>query len=223
MNQWKRLSFFLLLNIFVSACTTIAVLLLWDQFRPPLPGGAIRQITLKLSRPTATATPMVVTTPSLDATAAPGFLFHTVLDGETFESIAQQYNVSVEALVAENGYSQSQLLSPGELLRVPIHRAAINSLVGAGDLDSEHLVIQSEVEGLLDLTGWQLDDGTGNVYQFPSVKLFSKGEDISLYSKAGANTASELYWGRSEAIWQPGKTASLRDPQGNLHSTYIVQ
>jgi hypothetical protein len=73
------------------------------------------------------------------------------------------------------------------------------------------------------LTGWELDDGKGNVYQFPSIKLFSKGEAISLYSKAGANTASELYWGLSEATWLPGKTASLRDPQGNLHSTYTVQ
>ena len=223
MNQWKRLTLFLLLNVFVSACTTMAVLLLWDQLRPPLPGGTTRQITFRLSKPTASPTPTVTPVQIIEATPAPGFLFHPVQDGETFESIAQQYNVGVDELIAVNGYSQLQLLSPGELLRVPIHRAAISNLVGAGDLESEHLIIQSELEGVLDLTGWQLDDGAGKVYWFPSVKLFSKGEEISLYSKAGANTASELYWGESEALWQPGKTVNLRDPQGNLHSTFVVQ
>jgi len=154
MEQWKRVTFFLLLNVIVSACTTLGVLVLWDQFRPTLPSGAIQPITLKLSKPTATITS---TTLALQAilTPTPAYLYHTVQDGDTFESIAQQYNVSVDELTLENGYTKSQLLSAGELLRVPIHLVVFSNLIGAGDLETEHLIIKSEVSGALDLTGWR--------------------------------------------------------------------
>jgi len=37
MKSWKRLLFYLVLNILVSACTTLAVLFVWDQFSGPMP------------------------------------------------------------------------------------------------------------------------------------------------------------------------------------------
>ena len=41
MKSWKRMLFYLILNAFVSICATLTVLVLWDQFRGPLPKGLL--------------------------------------------------------------------------------------------------------------------------------------------------------------------------------------
>src|SRR4030067_700465 len=35
MRQWKRLIYYLLINILVSACTVLAVLMIWDRTHTP--------------------------------------------------------------------------------------------------------------------------------------------------------------------------------------------
>jgi LysM repeat protein len=223
MKQWKRLFFFLLLNVLVSACTTFAVLIAWDRLRDPLPGGLIQPISINLSRqtiPTPEKTRATSSTPN--PTPTPAFEFHTVQDGDTFDSIAQTYHVSVEELIAANGYSRSQTLSPGELLRVPVHPVLIDSVIGVGDLDTEHVVILSNTDGELSLAGWRLENNSGSSYTFPEVTLFLKGSPLKLFSKPGANTASELYWGLQAPVWLSGMIATLRDPQGTIQATYTI-
>ena len=39
MKQWKRLVYYLLINVLVSACTTVVVLYFWDRTHPPAIGG----------------------------------------------------------------------------------------------------------------------------------------------------------------------------------------
>ena len=34
MKQWKRLVYYLLINVLVSACTTVVVLYFWDRTHP---------------------------------------------------------------------------------------------------------------------------------------------------------------------------------------------
>jgi len=223
MKQWKRLAFFLFLNILVSACTTLAVLVIWDQTRAPLPGGLIQPITISLKRPaqvTPTATALAVTPTSLSPT--PAVEIHSVLDGETFESIAQFYGVSIDDLVKANGYSQAQILSPGELLRIPISPALIGSVIGAGDLETERVKIVNNLSGELPLAGWQLENNTGSSYIFPAVTLFTRGGEVDLYTKAGTDTTGELYWGLQQPLWQTGSLVTLRDPQGKVQATYSV-
>jgi len=41
MKHWKRLLFYLILNVLISACTVLAVLFFWDQMRGPLPRGLL--------------------------------------------------------------------------------------------------------------------------------------------------------------------------------------
>jgi LysM repeat protein len=223
MKQWKRLIFFLLLNVLVSACTTFAVLIAWDRLREPLPGGLIQPITINLSQPaipTSEETSAPVNVP--DATPTPAYEIHTVQEGDTFESLAQTYHVTVEELITANGYSRSQTLSPNELLRVPVHPVIIDSVIGAGDLDTEHVVIVSNADGELSLAGWQLENNSGSTYTFPQVTLFIKGSAVELFTKSGANSASELYWGMQAPVWLPGMIATLRDPQGNIQATYSI-
>jgi LysM repeat protein len=223
MKQWKRLFIFLLLNVLVSACTTLAVLVAWDQIRAPLPGGLIPAISIAL--PGAAEQPTAAPTPAAEAvraTATPAVEIHAVVDGETFESIAQAYGISVEELVEANGYSQPQILSPNELLRVPIKPVLIDSLIGAGDLDSERVVLFNNLDGELSLAGWQVDNGIGSAYTFPAVTLFTKNFPLKLYTKAGTNSTGELYWGLQAPAWQSGMTVMLRDPSGKIQDTYPI-
>ena len=77
MNQGKRLLFYIVLNILVSACTTLAVLWIWDRSHTPvLPslGGLFAQPTspaagLPVSDPTVQATEAVPASPQPAVTA----------------------------------------------------------------------------------------------------------------------------------------------------------
>lgn len=229
MKSWKRLIFYILLNIFVSACTTLAVLLVWDQFSGPLPRNLLPRALSSLSRPPA-ETPVVQTdgTPAApQPTATEAFLVYQVESGDTFESIAEAHNVSVEELVAVNGFKSSQPLGAGEVLRIPMHpqgSVVIDSVIGAGDLDTEHVLLKHRGEGELALVGWRLEDDQGNVFifpQFPQLTLFPGGA-VNIYTRSGVNSVVELYWGLSQPVWRSGTTVILRDAQNNVRATYVV-
>jgi LysM repeat protein len=223
MKQSKRLIFFLFLNVLVSICTTLGVLFAWDQLRGPVPGGLIKPVTINLARqaaPSPTSTPPVIA--ATRAAPTPAFEIHTVLEGETFDSIAQAYGVSVAELVAANGYSQAQTLSPGELLRIPVHLAAIDSVIGAGDLDTERVVILNKLDSELNLGGWQIEDNSGRTYTFPQISLFGKDRALEVFSRSGVDSADQLYWGLLAPIWQSGMVVTLRDAQGVIQATLTV-
>ena len=227
MKQWKRLLFYLSINVLASACTVLAVLFIWDQIYGPLPRGLLPR-TLNLIRPaTATVSPAPQDVPDLAPTPTEAFLVYQVKDGDTFESIAANSNMSVEELIAANGFTRSQPLGPGEILRIPAHPkggVVIDSVVGAGDLESERVLLKHRGEGELSLVGWRLEDSKGNVFtfpQFPQLTLFGGGA-VNIYTKSGINTVVDMYWGLDHPVWESGVTVTLRDVQGNVHSTYFV-
>ena len=43
MKLWKRLIYYLFLNVLVSACTTLVVLAIWDRTHPTAEPAAIHQ------------------------------------------------------------------------------------------------------------------------------------------------------------------------------------
>jgi hypothetical protein len=229
MKPWKRLTFYLLLNVFISACTILTVLFVWDQFSQPLPRNLLPKALSSLSRPPA-ETPVVQTTGTPEApqpTPTEGFLVYQVVSGDTFESIAASYNISVEELVAINGFKNSQPLGEGEVLRIPMHpqgSVVIDSVIGAGDLDTEHVLLKHRGEGELSLVGWRLEDDQGNKFifpEFPQLTLFPGGA-VNIYTRAGVNSVVELYWGLSQPVWASGATVILRDAQNNVRATYVV-
>lgn len=228
MTSWKRLLFYLALNVLVSVCTVVAVLFAWDQLSGPMPRGLLPKALNRLS-PEVTPTVSVVdpSEPVLQPTPTQEFLIYQVQPGDTFESLAEKYNISVEDLVAANGFKRSQPLGEGEVLRIPLRPSGsvvIDSVIGAGDLDSEHLVLEQRGKGELSLVGWRLEDGQGNIYifpQFPQLILYEDGA-VNIYTKAGTNTVIEIYWGLDHPVWESGDTVSLKDPQGNVRATYQV-
>ncbi len=230
MKSWKRLLFYLTLNVLVSACTILAVLFVWDQMAGPLPRGLLPRFFGELKQPAVTAAPTAEaaeTTPGIQATPTEAFIVYQVKSGDTFDSIAETYKIPVDELIAVNGFTGNQPLGEGEVLRIPMRPAGsvvIDSVIGAGDLASEHVLLRHARGGEISLTGWRLEDGKGNVFvfpEFPQLTLYANGA-VNLYTTAGVNSVVELYWGLDHPMWASGSTVILKDAQGNVQARYLV-
>lgn len=231
MKSWKRLLFYILLNVVVSACTTLAVLFVWDQLYGPLPRGLLPRALGLFQRPTQAAGAAgglpVNNTPAPRPTATEAFTVYQVKSGDTFESIAAAHNVSADELIAVNGFAKSQPLGEGEVLRIPVHpqgSVLIDSVIGAGDLDAERVLLKHSGGGELSLVGWQLDDGQGNLFTFPEapqLTLFAGGA-VNIYTRSGVNTVVDMFWGLDQPLWKSGSTVILRDASGNVQARYLV-
>ena len=97
----------------------------------------------------------------------------------------------------------------------------ISSVVGAGTLNSEIVVVKFEGEGQLDLASWQLKDEDGNTFKFPQLTLYPNGA-VQVHTVTGTDTVIDLYWGIGDAVWSSGENARLFDAQGNLRAVYRV-
>lgn len=177
----SRLPLYLLLNVIVSAVTTLAVLLVWDTLRGPDQA----QLFLPLIAPTATpqgAPPATQTAPA--GTPAP-----------------------------------TATLPP---LDTPVIQ--VLSVIGPGDLQQEVVLLKRIGEGNLRMTDWRLESSSGVKYvfaEFPELILYKDGA-VQIYSKAGTDTATEVYWNRTEPAWKSGETLKLIDPEGNERATYLI-
>lgn len=226
MKSWKGLVFFVFLNVLVSACATLTVLYIWDRNRAA--GTAAPLLPALAQKPTPTATPPAESAATPQPTPTEEVVAYTVKAGDDFSSIAAQYGVTVEALLKANGFTQDQVLGVGEILIIPVAPTPvpqgvvqIKSVVGMGDLNSERVLIRFNGEGKLALAGWRLENGRGQVFLFPQIILFKDGA-VNVYSRSGANSAIELFWGLSEPAWQSGDMARLYDAGGTLQGETLV-
>jgi hypothetical protein len=97
----------------------------------------------------------------------------------------------------------------------------ILNVFGTGDIENEVVILQNSLEQEVWLDGWQLQDEDGNRYTFQALVL-NHNAQIQLYTKAGFDTVTSLYWGRSEPVWQSGNTIKLVDYQGNTRSSFVI-
>ncbi len=100
-------------------------------------------------------------------------------------------------------------------------QVVIDTVIGAGVLENERIVLKRTGDGELSLAGWRIEDGAGNEYIFPGLTLYKDGA-INLNTRTGQNTVVDLFWDLSSPIWTSGKTISLYDPQKSLRATYTV-
>ena len=101
----KSLVYFLLINIFVSVFTTLVVLTIWDRSHrteTPEVGNSNPDFVI----PSATqVAPTSAPTTSLQA--------YQVAAGETLGEIALAYDISVEELLALNGFTDPDSIGTG--------------------------------------------------------------------------------------------------------------
>jgi hypothetical protein len=160
----RRLFLYLLLNVFVSACVTGAMLFWYDQnYRATL--GPVPQAIA----------------PAQAETVVP------------LETLLPDADIPVE----------------------------IVSVVGAGTLSAEVVVVRYNGEGELGLANWQLKDDNGITFTFPQLILYTDGA-VQVHTAAGSDTVVDLYMGQRDPIWESGEVASLYDPQDNLRAIYRV-
>jgi len=70
----------------------------------------------------------------------------------------------------------------------------ISSVVGAGNVNSEIVVVKFDGTGQLELAAWQLKDESGNPFTFPKLTLYPNGA-VQVHTIAGTDTVIDLYWG----------------------------
>lgn len=244
MRQFKRLIYYLSINVLVSACTVWAVLSLWERTHPPLANSPVQSTS---TNPIPAQPNQMPTDTGLGGVLSPeqptqALRMYQVLPGDTLGDIANRFDVSVDDLLELNGLSDANQLGSGQVLFIPLDSTpalppatseagsspalqqgvvTISSVIGAGDPASERVVVSYLGEGELSLFNWRLQDMQGNTFTFPQLTLFKDGA-VNVYTRAGVNTVVDLYWAREDPVWETGEIVTLINEQENVQATYRV-
>ena len=160
----RRLVLYLLLNVFISACVTGAILFWYDRNYRSVSLSAVQQ-------------------------AVPA----NVQGGVPAATLNPNVDIPVE----------------------------IVSVIGAGTLSAEWVVVHNAGTDPLNLSGWQLKDSNRHIFIFPNLTL-NGGGAVQIHTISGTNTVIDLYWGESNPVWESGEEAQLLDPSGNVRAVYKV-
>ncbi len=121
-------------------------------------------------------------------------------------------------------WTVSDLATPAPLVTITLPPTAmaveieISRIVGAGDITAEGVEIRNPGDGV-DLQGWTLADGAGNIFTFPQQRLFAGGQ-VMVFTRSGNNTPNALYQGLDAPLWaEASGVAMLRDAAGELQAT----
>ena len=120
------------------------------------------------------------------------------------------------ASVANNQSAPPATLNPQ--VDIPVE---IVSIIGAGTLNAEWVVVHNAGADSLNLSNWQLKDSDRNVFTFPNLTLNGNGA-VQIHTSSGTNTVIDLYWGETEPVWESGEEAQLLDSSGNVRAVYKV-
>lgn len=104
----------------------------------------------------------------------------------------------------------------GELL------VEITDVIGAGQVAAEAVQIVNNGSRQVALQGWKIASTRGQVYTFGQVTLFGEGAGILLHTAAGQDGATDFYWGRETAVWQPGDLVTLLNADDEIQSTFVI-
>ena len=97
----------------------------------------------------------------------------------------------------------------------------IITIIGAGDVDNERVLIEHVGTQDVLLAGWTLRDDDGHRYKFPAIVLHS-GASLEVFSRSGEDTVTRLFWGQADPVWEISETAALVDPTGETQATYQI-
>lgn len=258
MKQWKRLLYYLMINVIVSACTTLTILSIWDRTNTSstrdnasLTGPANQTATVLAYNTDATLKTIeaLSASPTISPTETPFVKEYKVQPNDSLGQIAAKFDITIEELMEFNALDDPNTIPVGLVLFIPVTpatpteipaitytevptsttpsgpvqdaRVVINSVIGAGNLSSEHVFLTRTGEGELSLSGWTLEDEDGNVFTFPLLELYKDG-GVNVWTTTGSPTVVDMYWGLLAPVWGPGELVTLRDAQDREHTTYQI-
>ncbi|WP_049901608.1 lamin tail domain-containing protein [Halococcus agarilyticus] len=113
----------------------------------------------------------------------------------------------------ESGATTGERSEPGGLVITDIEPDAPGN--DNANPNGERIVFENRGETRIDLGGWTVSDAADHRYTFPSEFALGPGERVTLHTGTGSDTASELYWGASGAVWNnDGDTVTVRNEVG---------
>jgi len=155
MKRWKRLFYYLTINVLVSACTMVTILYVWQNYQSEIP-------FLNIVNPLAIITPLSpralfpdyesqIDTPeptivALVATEMPtqvepadtemAEMTYTVETGDTLGAIAVKFNVTVAEILAVNEIPNPDALEVGQVLIIlrPLVAVATHTALPAAEI-----------------------------------------------------------------------------------------
>ena len=98
----------------------------------------------------------------------------------------------------------------------------ILEVIGVGILADEAVSISNSGDRSVALVDWTLTDADGIVYTFGQVTLFGNGASILLHTETGQDSATDLYWGLEQPVWESGETMTLTDSEGTVRVTFTI-
>ena len=185
--------------------------------------------------------------PSVTATLVPTatpYVYRVQPNDSLFE-IALQLGVSLSDLMELNELNETSVLDVGQVLLVPTPGGPVAAtptasgppatptpppapeaplvvivgVSGVGDLAEEAVQLLNS-GGVAAMAGWTVEDGQGEVFEFPEFTLH-RGT-VSIHTRAGQDTVIDLFWGLDQALWSPARTITLRDASGSIQSTFTI-
>ncbi len=242
----RRMAIFVAINAVVSAIVVLVVLSIWDSSRSPLqpiPTLAPTPIVIATAKPIEpTATPIEPRSYIVQSGDTPGSIalqfdvsVEDLLSANHLQS-GDILNIGQKLIIPTAGATPTSVeattptpaimaLATSTPIATPANVGGvfvtIRQIDSAGILDGEALVLIN-LGDKVNLAGWTLSDGEGHKYTFPDLTLLPNAE-VHIHTTAGTNSAADLYWGQSQALWSgSGSIAYLRDTSGKLMATYRV-
>ncbi len=99
---------------------------------------------------------------------------------------------------------------------------AVTGVIDVGALETEAVQIVNTGAGAQLMEGWTVGDDDGAVYTFGRVSIFGEGAGVLLNTRAGDDSATDLFWGLAEPVWRSGETVTLQDAAGEVVATFVV-
>jgi hypothetical protein len=135
---------------------------------------------------------------------------------QNYRSVSQSVVQSAAPSGIQNVSAPQATLDPQA--EIPVE---IVSVIGAGTLSAEWVVVSYTGDDQLNLANWELRDEDKNVFVFPQLILHPNGA-VQIHTTSGTNTVIDLYWSKENPVWESGEKAQLFDLNGNLRAEYKV-
>jgi LysM repeat protein len=235
MSQWKRLLYYLMINVIVSACTVLIVLTLWERRMSPTQ-PILEPETESRAEASAPAVSGTAGTPlaiiQVTPTPTQDDLLRNVEEyqvqfGDTLGIIAEQFDVSIEDLLRVNQINDPNSLSVGMVIYIPIPPEKIPTLTptptrtpppaftgSPGELPPEAKVVINSVIGAGDLATERVfltRSGFGEL-DLAGWQLRDQNNNVFLFPQL------QLYEGGAVNVWSTSGSPTVVDLYWGLQS-----